>query len=102
MIGNFRASFNFNSYGIEANAPSITGVYYLGYADYTGALRIYYIGKSTDIKKRLLEHLQENKWKDVTYFGYCTCSTEQEALQLEAKEISYYKPKYNVQGVKNY
>ena len=102
MIGDFRASFDFNSYGIGTNAPSGIGVYYLGSADYTGALHIYYIGRSNNLEKRLLEHLGESKWKDVTHFGYCACSTEQEAVQLEAKEINHWRPKYNVQGVRNY
>lgn len=102
MVGNFRASFNFNSYGIAVNAPSAIGVYYLGSADYTGALAIYYIGKSIDVKSRLIEHIEENKWSDATHFGYCICSTDQEAKQLESSEINYYKPKYNIQDVRNY
>ena len=84
--------------GLDSNA---IGVYYCGYVNNDNSLIPHYIGKGTGddgIRGRLLDHLREDNWPDVTHFGYCVCSTITEAENLEADEIKRLKPKYNDQG----
>ena len=50
------------------------------------------------IRGRLLNHLRNDYWPDVTHFGYCVCSTAKEAEDFEASEIKRLQPKYNTQG----
>lgn len=77
------------------------GVYYCGAKTTEGKLAVYYIGKSVaddGIRGRLLQHLSERKWPDVTYFGYKQCDTVAETERHELTEIAEYKPKYNTQS----
>ena len=77
---------------------SAIGVYYCGIKTSSGKLTIYYIGRAVGdkgIRGRLLQHLSEDKWNDVTHFGYEICDTMQEAINHEVSEIQKYKPKYN-------
>ncbi len=63
---------------------------------------VYYVGKAargdSSIKSRLQSHHAENKWRDVTCFGYKTTSSAAEADALEEAEIKKLKPKYNEVG----
>ncbi|PKP39486.1 MAG: exonuclease [Bacteroidetes bacterium HGW-Bacteroidetes-15] len=83
------------------NLPEATGVYYL--SDSQG--EIIYIGKSTNIKKRVLEHLTRPTTKravemasHVADIGYELTGSELLALIVEADEIKGSLPKYNKRG----
>ena len=101
MIGSYRGQYRFNTTGIKANAPTSFGVYYCGVPDGT-SMKAYYVGKAargdSGIQQRLLDHEAENKWSDVTCFGYKATSTAAEADKLEAAEIKRLNPKYNKVG----
>jgi excinuclease UvrABC nuclease subunit len=98
MVHPYRGSYYFTEQSINTNAPSSIGVYYCGYILQRGGLKPLYIGRSNNIEERLLNHLANQGWQDVTHFGYHECDTEQDAMDFEASEITKYKPKYNDQG----
>lgn len=87
----------------EWNSTSI-GVYYIGAKTSENQLSVFYIGKAVGaggIRKRLLEHLSENKWGDATHFGFHISKTSdiKKIEEFEKKEIAEYAPKYNALGV---
>ena len=101
MIYQFKGPYSFDNATISGWNSTVIGVYYCGARTADGKLTVYYIGKSTadgGIRGRLLQHLSERKWADVTHFGYETCDTISETERHESSEIARYKPKYNTQG----
>ena len=102
MIYPFKSPFSYDSGTIKSWKSDAIGVYYCGVASSDGKLTIYYIGSGVSddgIRGRLLQHVSESKWYDVTHFGYHVCDTTKEALDWEKQEIVRYKPKYNTMGV---
>lgn len=97
MMSTYNGHFFYTKSGIEGSVSQKTGVYYCGVVRSDDMLSVFYVGKSNDVKNRLLQHLNENKWQDVTHFGYKTCDSELEADGLEKTEINRLKPKYNDQ-----
>ena len=97
----YNGHFSYNGQSVRLNAPDKIGVYYCGYLNYSNQLIPLYIGRAIGIgvtlKSRLLDHLREDRWPDVTHFGYNVCLTKQEAESLERSEINEHKPKYNDQ-----
>lgn len=81
------------------NLPNAMGVYY--FLDHKG--KIVYLGKSNDIKKRVLTHFNSDlnefkKWemKNAIYdVQYRLTGSELVALLLESDEIKRYMPPYN-------
>lgn len=78
--------------------PEETGVYY--FHNKTG--NIIYVGKSTNIKSRVLSHLSNNLSKraiemreDIHDISYEVTGSELVALLLESDEIKAHKPHYN-------
>lgn len=61
-----------------------------------------YIGKATNIKERMKNHLERPSYRDGLFInqtekiGYIKTNSEIEALILEANLIKKYQPKYNV------
>lgn len=101
MIQQYKGNYPYNEKTIIAWDSNAIGVYYCGYPRTDGKLLVLYVGKATSdqgIRGRLLQHLEEDKWPDVSHFGYCVCSTSKEAEDFEASEIERCKPKYNTQG----
>ena len=101
MIGQFKGPYSYDYDTINDWNSDVKGVYECGKLNSENKLIIMYVGKATGdygIPGRLLQHINENKWQDVTHFGYHQCDTENEALDFEAAEIEKYKPKYNKQG----
>lgn len=101
MIGTYQGHFSYTKESISNNAPDSKGVYYMGSLNTNGKLGVSYVGKSSvgaDMRGRLLSHLNNGEWDDVTHFGYKTCSTIEEADKLEAEEIARLKPKHNQIG----
>lgn len=101
MVQSFKGVYRFDDTTVTNWNSTIIGVYYCGVRTEEGKLTIYYVGRAVGdggIRGRLLQHLSENKWRDVTHFGYEECSTAQEAINHEASEIEKYKPKYNIVG----
>lgn len=96
MISEYKGNYLYEKWSINHNAPDSIGVYYCGKLNSNNSLIPLYIGRSeVSIKSRLLDHFQQDYWPDVTHFGYRTCSTKQEAEELETSEIQKYRPKYN-------
>jgi len=101
MIQPYKGIYPYNEKVISKWDSTEIGVYYCGYPSASGNLYFLYVGKATSnqgIRGRLLQHLREDKWPDVSHFGYCVCSTSKEAEDLEASEIKRLQPKYNIQG----
>jgi hypothetical protein len=101
MIYQFKGPYSFDNATVGDWNSTAIGVYYCGAKTADGKLSIYYVGKSVadgGIRGRLLQHLSEKKWPDVTHFGYEQCDTTRETEQHELAEIAKYKPKYNTQG----
>jgi DNA polymerase-3 subunit epsilon len=83
----------------EKVPPQITGVYYF----YNAKGEVIYVGKSKDVKKRLLQHFssQGNKkairmLHEISDITYENTGNELVALLLESSEIKNLKPLYNV------
>ncbi len=76
--------------------PDTTGVYAFRNKD------LLYIGKASDIKKRVKSHFQQPSYRDSLFtskieeIGYVETDSEIEALLLEAELIKKHQPKYNV------
>ncbi len=100
MVGQYQGHYPYDKNSVDRSCPRNTGVYYCGIIENL-KLTPLYIGKASGIyglHGRLSDHLSENKWYDITHFGFVQCSSEAEALMHEANEIARFKPKYNVQG----
>jgi len=98
MVEKFNGPYSFDKSVVQNWNNDQGGVYYCGAKTDTNSLIVYYIGKAFGnggIRTRLLQHLSESKWYDVTHFGYCVCSSENEAFNFEASEIKRFNPKYN-------
>lgn len=101
MVYPYQGNYPYSQKIVSDWNSSVIGVYYCGYQLQNGQLFALYVGRAVGeggIRSRLLQHLAENKWVDVTYFGYIQCTTVQEAINLEAQEIAGLKPKYNMVG----
>lgn len=102
MITGFYGPYDYLENVITNWQYTLRGVYYCGRV-INGLVEHLYIGRSLSengIRGRLLDHLREDDWVDVKYFWYRECSTDQEAINLEATEIKIHQPKYNKQGKK--
>lgn len=100
MTHPYKGHYPYNNTVVGDWDSDATGVYYCGYI-LNDTLIVHYVGKAVaegGIRNRLLQHLGEDKWPDVTHFGYCVCTTTNEAETLEAAEIKRLQPKYNKQG----
>lgn len=101
MIYPFKFPFPYTVETVENWDSVAIGVYYCGIINPQGLLVPFYIGKGTGdkgMRGRLLDHLRDDYWPDVTHFGFHFCDYVHEADSHEAEEISIYKPKYNVIG----
>jgi excinuclease UvrABC nuclease subunit len=101
MIQSFSGPYSFDKYTVTNWNSTQIGVYYCGFLTAQGTLVCHYVGQAVGeggLRGRLLQHLSENKWPDVSHFGYAVCATAAEAVNLEAQEIIRLKPKYNIQG----
>ncbi len=101
MIGEYQGHFKYSKTDITKCDSSDGGVYYLGNINANGKLGVLYVGKAfgkDGIRGRLLQHLNDNEWPDISHFGFKTCSTEKESLEFESIEIERLKPKHNKIG----
>lgn len=101
MIKAFQGPFSYDQKIISDWNSSDIGVYYCGLLAPTGSLAVHYVGRAIGdggIRNRLLQHLGESKWVDLTHFGFHACDTYAEAIEWEEKEIALYKPRYNTVG----
>ena len=80
------------------NAPEQCGVYYF----YNEKAELIYVGKSKNIRKRLLSHFSNTKSKraiemkaSIADVGFEITGSELVALLLESNEIKNHKPLYN-------
>jgi len=88
-----------NSFNFENIPATITGVYYF----YDKNHDVIYVGKSRDIRKRLLQHFFSGRKNrktimldEIADVSYENTGNELIALLLESHEIKKIKPKYNV------
>lgn len=102
MAYEYQGHYQYNKVSVNTNAPENMGVYYCGYVAANNILITHYVGRAkgdgVSIRSRLLDHLSQDNWPDVSRFGYRVCTTKKEAEDLEASEIQRIKPKYNTQG----
>jgi len=101
MSGKYQGHYSYDDNAIRKLDSSAKGVYYCGHLLSNDNLSTYYVGRGVGeegIRGRLLQHLREDGWSDVSHFGYRVCATVEEAEKLEAKEIKRLNPKYNKQG----
>ena len=75
-----------------ASLPNSTGVYLLKDKD----LKIIYIGKANNIRKRLLSHAKSRMAPKIFKIDYIKAESELDALILEAKLIKKHMPRYNI------
>lgn len=100
MIGEFKGPYTYSKQVISDWNNNQGGVYFLGVQTSEQKMTVYYVGKAfgtEGIRGRLLQHINDNEWPDITHFGYETCSTEQEALDYEKSEIKRLNPRHNIQ-----
>lgn len=82
---------------VSSTFPETFGCY-LMYCDSD----IIYIGKSINLKSRVLSYFDERDLKSkkiieqITDIKYIVCTNERDALLLEEKLIKQYKPKFNI------
>jgi len=101
MIQEYKGPYQYDEKTVGDWDSNAIGVYYCGYIGSNNSLIVHYVGKGAGdegIRGRLLDHLREDYWSDVTHFGYRVCSTATEAENFEADEIKRLQPKYNDQG----
>ena len=101
MDYNHKGPYTYNEEIVGGWDSTAIGIYYCGYLTTQGKLYPLYIGVGTSdegIRGRLLDHLNEDYWPDATHFVYRLCSTAQEALDWERREIAAHRPKYNKIG----
>lgn len=101
MIQPFKGPYSFDKFTVANWDSAQIGVYYCGFVNAQGALICHYVGQAVGeggLRSRILQHLSENKWPDVSHFGYAVCGTAMEAANFEAQEIVRLQPKYNTQG----
>lgn len=101
MISPFKFPYSYSADTIEGWNSVAIGVYYCGFLNASGKLVPLYIGKGCGdggIRGRLLAHLRDDYWPDVTHFGFHFCDYEYEVDSHEANEILKYKPRYNKIG----
>jgi hypothetical protein len=73
--------------------PDAGGIYFA----LDGALRVWYIGKATEFRKRLPSHerLQDFDARHVTHFGYVIIEDATERDNLERRWIDFFDPPLN-------
>lgn len=101
MIHAYQGHFVYDQNIVSDWDSMVIGVYYCGLILPSGNLLPLYIGKATGqdgIKGRLLQHLNQDNWPEVTHFGCCACDTVKEAEDFETSEILQFNPKYNIQS----
>jgi len=102
MVHNYRGNYIYSQKVISEWDSTAIGVYYCGAPNSPTSLKpVLYIGKGAGeggMRARLLDHLENDNWSDVTHFGYRTCDTVKEAEDFEASEIKRCQPKYNQVG----
>ena len=82
---------------IIENLPNECGIYYI----HNSQNKIIYIGKSKNIKKRIIQHLTGKSTKslniqlEISSVTYDLCGNELISLLKEAEEIKLHKPKFN-------
>ena len=100
MVKQYKGHYPYKEEHITLNAPASIGVYYCGAVLSNGNLLPHYVGKGAGergVWGRLLDHIRQERWYDITHFGFIECDSEQEALNLEGVEIKRFQPKYNIQ-----
>lgn len=105
MISRYKGPFSFTQAIVGGWNSKAIGVYYCGSLNAKGELVCRYVGQACGMegmRGRLLQHLSERKWNDVTHFGYRQCESTQEATELERLEIQRIHPHYNIRGKQIY
>lgn len=101
MIQSYSGHYLYNKVSITSNAPGTFGVYYCGFINGNNLTPLYIgraAGDGVTIKSRLLDHLSNDRWPNVTHFGFRICTTKTEAIDQEALDIRAFQPPYNTQG----
>ncbi len=105
MIVTWSAAFPFQEeQNVKDNAPADKGIYLLLVQLINDKWRCIYVGQSTNIQSRLLEHLsndENNKnfkgqsSKYICGFKYCLVEQQEARNGIEKFLYNYFKPEYN-------
>ena len=101
MVHPYEGHYTYNENVVKNWKSTAIGIYYCGFLTTENKLHPLYIGIGTGdegIKGRLLDHIRDDNWPDVTHFDYQICDTIKEAENWEIEEIQRYQPKYNEQN----
>ena len=91
--------FNSKRFGPQnvSELPQVKGVYLV--LDRYG--RVQYVGKSNNLQRRLMEHLNDGDIRDARHFTAYQTRTDGAATSLEKKLIRRHCPPYNVQNTQD-
>lgn len=86
--------FNTKRFGVQnvSDTPPVKGVYLI----MDRFERVQYVGKSNDLSRRLMEHLNNEDIGDARKFAAYQTRTDHAAEVLEKKLIRRYCPPYNI------
>lgn len=103
-MSQYNGHYSYDHKTVSEWQSSAIGVYYCGHPDPASpnTLLTFYVGKGTGeggIRARLLDHINNERWLEVTHFGYALFNTAREAELFEAAEIKRMQPPYNKQGL---
>lgn len=102
-MSEWTSRYEYTESNVESYAPSRGGVYRLLYYS-GGSYYVFYVGKSENLKRRLLEHLsysepdpciKRHTGEYTCYFRYVRVDFELERDRIERQQISEYHPTCN-------
>lgn len=102
---NWRNYRDFNANTINNKVLETPGVYLIWVRINDGSWRIYYVGQTENLKRKLLEHLSENEPNDllkdmilrcVCGFSFAPVNSHEERCGIERFFYEHYSPKCNL------
>jgi len=102
-MSQWTSRYEYTPSNVETYVPSVGGVYRLIYYS-GGKYYVFYVGKSENLKRRLLEHLNylepdsciKRHIRGYTcYFRYLAVDYESDRDRIEIQQITQYNPTCN-------
>ena len=59
---------------------------------------VIYVGATTNVHQRLLDHRRKSWWSEVEFARVRVCKNRREMVDLEAGMIAHLRPKFNTYG----
>lgn len=92
-VKNYFKGFNFNKLKDRKSA-----IYVLFAEDEDGSTYCLYVGESSDVKRRLKDHLRKYQIVDIKIFPFVKKLTKPQRLHYERMFINIYKPRLNLKN----